>query len=82
VRPTAHYLNRNLPSIPDTALVGIQPLSKKDVVTVMENQSKKSHDLGIMPALVAVLLLGVVYALTAGSGTGPDALARLIAVSP
>jgi hypothetical protein len=50
-------------------------------VTVMENQSSKSYELGFA-ALAALLLIGVVYAITAGSGIGPGELATLTAVPP
>jgi hypothetical protein len=51
---------------------------KVEVVTVMQNQSKKSYD--VIAALVAVMLIGVVHAVTVGFGIGPDALAALIAL--
>jgi hypothetical protein len=53
---------------------------KEEVVTVMENQSKKPYDVGAIAALVAVMLIGVVYAVIVGFGIGPDALAALIAL--
>jgi hypothetical protein len=46
------------------------------------NQSTKSSDLRIIAALVALLLIGVAYAVTAGSGIGPGELATLIAIPP
>jgi hypothetical protein len=55
---------------------------REEVVMVMENQSKKSFDVGVIAALVAVMLIGVVYAVTVGFGIGPDELSTLIAIPP
>jgi hypothetical protein len=55
---------------------------KEEVVPVIKYQSKKSYDVGVIAAPVAMILIGVVYAVTVGFGLGPDELSTLIALPP